>query len=232
MPNNIKDTTFRKLIDILFEEQKSAWSPEKSKISKESTDAREQLEPYIGWQEIRASEQLPTKNAGQVDFKSGQPFMLLPPLEKDTHLVPWLSITYKHPEGNGVNFQNSCCKIRVLMLGKGEGSELVGMGFRIESPESLCQAEEKENETGNHDFYHAQLIKGYEEHGQSFCAPDWLPCTQPSFPLWATNPVDALLSLILTLYGALFYKEFLKKYGSALGPGMSDEFKKLNERLL
>ena len=146
--------------------------------------------------------------------------MPLPPLEKNASFVPVMSVEY-HPEEE---FRKACLRIRVLMIRR-EAESLVGLGFRIESPERYCQNGDQE---GIHDFYHAQLIKGIG-YGPSLDTPDWLPCTQPSFPLWAVDPIDAVLNLVLTLYGRKYFMELLTSIVPKFGA--STEFSSLHDRL-
>ena len=80
---------------------------------------------------------------------------------------------------------------------------LNGIGFRMETPESANTS------IGIHDFYHAQLIqrfspKQFSDKLQTKCL-NWLPGSQPSFPLPANCPVTLLLCLIVTLYGRKCY---------------------------
>ena len=228
------DTAFRRLIDALFDEQQAAWSEERpgDMPSKQALEAKSAIRSYQrGWQELSDARMLPTKQPNVVKFEPDRYLMPLPPLQKDDYLVPLLSISYEHSDRVGAKFEEACCRIYVLMLGKDEDNHLVGIGFRIEGPERNCQKDANVSDKGLHDFYHAQLIKRIRTYGPEFNVPDWLPCKQPSFPLWAINPVDALLNLILTLYGASYYQEFLRNYGSRFSSAMSEEFKLLNKRL-
>ena len=91
-----------------------------------------------------------------------------------------------------------------------------GIGFRMETPESMNQTTNATDSVGIHDFHHAQLIRTF---GQSklddklrVCSPDWLPTTQPSFPLPAKCAVTLLLCLIVTLYGRKYYNRFLAEH--------------------
>jgi hypothetical protein len=219
----MSDAAFQAIVEVLCDEQEAAWSTER-KIPKKSEDTRTALYKYgINW--LINSEKLPKLEDRRLDFSKGRHFMLLPPLEKHSQMVPLLAVYYERQEMGG-DFEGACCRILVLLLQE-EENQLVGMGFRIESPEALCQQDE--GSFGAHDFYHAQLVReaGY---GPDFSSPEWLPDKQPSFPLWAVNPVDALLNLVLTLYGAKWYLDFYRRNSTKI-EGVSDEFKVLNERL-
>ena len=235
MAGSQPDTAFRKLIEALFDEQQAAWSAEKPNEmpSRQSLDVKNVIRRHQkGWQELSDERMLPTKLPNIVEFEIDRYLMPLPPLQKDGHLVAWLSVSYKHSDAVGAKFEEACCRIYVLMLGRDSRDRLIGTGFRIESPERNCQEDSDADRIGRHDFYHAQLIKKIATHGPEFGAPDWLPCTQPSFPLLATQPVEALLNLILTLYGANYYKEFLKRHLARIGDlPMSPEFQRLHGRL-
>ena len=64
------------------------------------------------------------------------------------------------------------------------------LGYRFESPEG------KNNQNaGVHHYYHIQMIQ------PPTCRIDWLPETQPAFPLDADNPVKLLLCVLVSLYG-------------------------------
>lgn len=236
MAKNQQDTAFRTLIDTLFEDQRAAWSSERveSAPSERSLEVKRKVYAFQrGWKELGDEKMLPTKQPNVVNFAEAKYLMPLPPLQKDGHLVPWLSVSYEQSEVVGARFEDACCRLYVLMLAPGEDGQLVGIGFRIESPERNCQQDTGADDSGRHDFYHAQLIRRIRTHGPQFDVPDWLPCNQPSFPLWALNPVDALLSLVLTLYGARYYKDFLRKYAARFRSiPMSNEFKQLHERLV
>ena len=229
--DSMGDTAFRKLINALFNEQMSARSPERREPEAINEVMQAIYARSSGWKELSDERMLPTNVSNVVQFEEKRYLMRLRPLGKDGHLVPWLSISYRHRDRDNAKFEDACCRIYVLMLGQYDG-KLVGAGFRIESPEKNCsEGDNSSDDLGRHDFYHAQLIKSIRTHGPEFDTPPWLPCNQPSFPLWATNPVDALLNLILTLYGATDYRKFLKEHGATIGGTMSNEFKKLNERL-
>ena len=144
----------------------------------------------------------------EVNFSKSQrgQVLYLPPLEKEPHFVPILSLYCKF------NDQQSIAKLRVMLVCLDENGNPRGIGFRMETPESLNQNVNTPTNEGIHDFHHAQLIRkfGQRELDRKLKieCPSWLPESQPSFPLPAECPVMLLLCLILTLYGKRYYKQF------------------------
>lgn len=209
--------SFLKVLELLWQVQKNEWeqhTSERRRQEKQRIDTA--LSRYLlSLENIRPQ--------GQIHWVDAFKLLPLPPLRRNSHLIPFLTIYY-----DGTGNESSCCRIYVLMI-MAEQRKLRGIGFRIESPERNCQPNHAGG-IGAHDFYHAQLVKNVR--GWDFYdTPDWLPDSQPSFPLWAVQPFDALLNLILTLYGANFYLEFLRNYGHFFGKTMSSEFISLHNRL-
>ena len=148
----------------------------------------------------------------EVDFTHSQrgQVLYLPPLEKNPHCIPILSLYCQ------LNNQESVAKLRVMLVSLDGNQDPYGIGFRMETPEYMNQNTNATNSDGNHDFYHAQLIRTFGrskfDDRLQVCSPDWLPTTQPSFPLPATCPVTLLLCLIVTLYGRKYYNRFLAEH--------------------
>ena len=174
---------------------------------------------FAQWQPI-AREDLeglfaPTRSVSgpvEVDFSQSQrgQVLYLPPLEKPPHCIPILSLYCQ------LNNRQSIAKLRVMLVCLDGNQDPYGIGFRMETPESMNQNANATDSDGIHDFHHAQLIRTF---GQSklddklrVCSPDWLPTTQPSFPLPAKCPVTLLLCLIVTLYGKKYYNQFLAEH--------------------
>jgi hypothetical protein len=224
MPFQVQNpqVAFGLLLNTLFKVQRSEWEKVPSqnrKTTKERIDTA--LARYLA-----AGNQLQFDQ--RIDLVQDRKLIPLPPLEKDAHLVPFLTISY---DADGNDFEFSCCRIYVLLLGI-NGGKIHGIGFRIESPESNCKDDQQQNgSVGMHDFYHAQFFRDIRGWDVFYNTPPWLPDSQPSFPLWAIQPIDALLNLILTLYGAKYYLSFFRNHGSGFAHVISDEFKLLNIRL-
>lgn len=224
---------FVELMRALFEVQRSAWSIERSDSQEERVCVLQTLVWTSGWRYLERFDEFDWKE--EVRFEEHKCVLLLPPLERDGGLIPILSIEYAPND----DFSKSCLVMRVLLL-KGQVAEgrekLQGFGFRIESPSAYCQVRNDEGEgdaeMGRHDFYHAQLIV-HIGNGLELDLPDWWPCCQPSFPLRADGPGDAVLNLILTLYGACFYREFLTAHAGRFARGcMSDPFRRFSQQVL
>ena len=165
-----------------------------------------------------------TSETVELDFSQGQRgrLLYLPPLEKDPGCIPILSLYCKLKE------PQSIAKFRVLLVRLDKEREpdgIYGIGFRMETPEKINQNASPStnnqdtnttNNSGRHDFHHAQLIRkfGQDEldNKLQIDCPIWLPQSQPSFPLPAECPVTLLLCLLVTLYGGKYYNDFIEKH--------------------
>jgi hypothetical protein len=151
----------------------------------------------------------------EVNFSKSQrgQVLYLPPLEKEPHFVPILSLYCK------LNDKQSIAKFRVMLVRLDdcfeENRKVYGIGFRMETPESMNQNATTTDNEGIHDFHHAQLIQKFGQTRLNkllIDCPGWIPESQPSFPLPAKCPVTLLLCLIVTLYGRKCYNQFLDNY--------------------
>ena len=218
MSKHDPDKAFRKVLSLLHQAQTSQWE---HVASAKRRQERERIEVAISRYLVQSEYRFDSDK--DITLSDNHLLIPLPPLNKDTHLIPFLTVRYIKDKG-----ADPCCRLYVLMLGHVSG-KLHGIGFRIESPERNCQ-EGSASEMGSHDFYHAQLVRNIK--GWNFYnTPSWLPDSQPSFPLWAMSPTDAVLNLILTLYGAPFYLRFLREHGQHFASAMSEEFKVFNKML-
>ena len=99
------------------------------------------------------------------------------------------------------NLDQECTglELRVMLVSCGDDSLLNGLGFRMEFGKD------------NHGFYHAQLLRdfrtsGHERRGPPIGCLQWLPETQPSFPLPARNSVALILTMLISLYGTNYFE--------------------------
>ena len=139
--------------------------------------------------------------------------LYLPPLEKNTKFVPILSLFCK------LNETQRIAQFKVMLVCFDNDKKQCAVGFRMETPESMNQSTDTSDNGGIHDFYHAQLIRKFDQRApdsaQGFDSPSWLPQSQPSFPLPADCPVTLLLCLIVTLYGRKYYNNFVHIHGTS-----------------
>ena len=146
----------------------------------------------------------------EVDFSQSErgQVLYLPPLEKNPHCVPILSLCCR------LNDQQGIAKFRVMLVSLDKKGDPYGIGFRMETPHS--QDQDTSTNEGIHDFHHAQLIQKFGQtkldNKLQIDCPCWIPETQPSFPLPAECPVTLLLCLIVTLYGRKYYNQFLAEH--------------------
>lgn len=199
---------------LLFQKQNSAWV-ERNPGDKPSDRALKTYNAIINrWIPITFEEIEPLFDEDQLelDFSERGKVLYLPPLKKDAHFVPVLSLDCKWDQT-----QTQCrARLKVMLVClcncTDENQKPYGIGFRLETPENKNQPETTTNNEGIHDFHHAQLIKKFGKDSldgrlQIEC-PDWLPETQPSFPLPAKCPVSLMFCLIATLYGRKEYRKF------------------------
>ena len=207
--------TLKDVLTPLFQIQEEAWFAEEPKW-KPTEQALETYRAVVGkWEPItlRDIEYKFENSELNLDFSSWGKVLYLKPLEKNANFVPVLSLSCT------LNETQSIARLRVMLVCLDGNEAPYGVGFRMETPESTNQNGNETNNKGIHDFHHAQLIRTF---GQSKLddklrvrCPDWLPTTQPSFPLSAECPVTLLLCLILTLYGKRYFDEFLQEYATS-----------------
>ena len=97
--------------------------------------------------------------------------------------------------------------IYALLTQLDKGSNLQSLILRFETDEGENVAGKK---PGKHDFLHAQLCRAIYGPGKVILAqastPEWLPDSQPSFPLDADNQVNLVLCMLISLYGGAYVR--------------------------
>ncbi len=230
MAENIEVFCLKRIIEALYQEQKSMWNSEKKDnfASKEAIKLKADLLRQ-NWREIDDFDLKSILEPEKVDFfQRNKVAMFLPPFEKETAaFVPVMSLQYTYDKGDP---SKNTFAIRVMMMTSASADQPIpcqSIGFRIESPH--------DGELGRHKFYHAQFIHSFDygpwKAGLAETI-EWLPLQQPSFPLWATNPTEAVLCLILTLYGKVYYNKFYGTYATRFSKAIQQEFKNLHARLM
>ncbi|MEP0806540.1 MAG: hypothetical protein HRF47_13720 [Chloroflexota bacterium] len=202
----------------LFDIQQQEWSQwkekERNENEMEQSPALQSHRVISGWYWQIVNENKITKifsSETEVLFSSERLVLFLPPFpSQQREFVPVMTLSYKPSDEPS----NECIKIRVGMY-RLENGEPCGFAFRLESPTSICKEENRErNGIGIHDFYHVQFMKNFENYAPVLHSPDWLPEYQPAICVRANNPVEAILGLVLSLYGLDYFKQFLKQVKS------------------
>ncbi len=148
--------------------------------------------------------QLPLGGNIDCDFYDEKQFLFLPPVEKDGNWIPVVSLRCIKKGRTS----RSETMFRVGLYRKNEEEKVVGFGLRFESP----------HKTGKHDYFHVQLTKHWTNSKKRLISdkcPDWLPDSQPAFPIDAKNPLHLLLCLLVSLYGIKEAKKYLKDSGES-----------------
>ena len=222
------------LLILLFKKQESAWR-KRNPNDKPTKQALETYNAIINkWIPITLKEIESLFTKSQQDFSKWGKVLYLPPLKKDAHFVPVLSLDCKW------NQTQYSARLKVMMVCRrnctDENQKPYGIGFRLETPESTNQTETPVGNEGIHDFHHAQLIKKFGKESldsklQIEC-PSWLPESQPSFPLPAKCPMSLLFCLIATLYGKKEYFDYrgmFPKQKHYHGYNVRDHLKELDQ---
>lgn len=178
--------TLRELFLAIWAEQDEAWR-EGSGENKPSTRAKEALEKVrtmgsFANQLTREAllGRLPSETQLESDFKRA--YLLLPPSPKAADFVPLMRMKYRFAlKDKQFEVKDVCLEVTLFCR---VGTQLEWLPLRLESG------------GGMHNFYHAQLTNNMVP-----TKPNWLPRSQPSFPLCANCPVTLVISLLLTLYG-------------------------------
>ena len=205
--------TLKRILLPLFKIQESAWI-RKNPIPSRSDKALKTFDAiHEKWLPIKFDEIESLFDPAELilNFPERGKVLYLPPLEKNANFVPALSLSCT------LNENQSIAKLRVMLVCLDEDHEKpYGIGFRMETPESMNQNGNEDDNQGIHDFHHVQLIRTFGQVGLDnslpIDCPCWLPVSQPSFPLPAKCPVMLLLCLILTLYGKQYYYQFLRDH--------------------
>ena len=179
-------TLFRRMVQVLLQRPDRYTNARAADIAKEIR--RLSLNPIVEPQML--SRLLPT--ADEVHKKFGErDFLYLRPVANDAIMVPvlWMDC----------DFSRSIPKISMLLglFSWGDGDTVRGLGYRFETPEGQSR-----DGRGIHHYYHAQIIRSMR--GINFppqACSEWLPESQPAFPLDCQQPIHLLISLLVALYG-------------------------------
>ena len=145
-----------------------------------------------------------------VDMKEHKLVLYLEPIEKE-RILPLITIQSDH---DWVHF-----RVYALLAKLNDAANLKSLAIRFETDEGGYK---KNGPKGAHDFCHAQLCNTISESIPVY-APEWLPDSQPSFPLDANDQVSLVLCMLVSLYGS---REVRAKLN---GPGIKNLQQHLNK---
>ena len=141
-----------------------------------------------------------------VKWKDQRRYMFLKPI-CDEGILPLLTLQCSD------NWQHF--SIYVLLMQLDKSSNLKSLILRFETDEGGNVAGKK---PGKHDFMHAQLCRAIYGRKKEIIAqastPEWLPDSQPSFPLDADNQVNLVLCMLISLYGGAYVRPKLLRNGN------------------
>lgn len=138
---------------------------------------------------------LPSEDKVDAAFPTHRYFYLAPITER---LVMLPRIHLKCDFGR--NIPEIRCRLELFLLN--DDLDIQSLGYRFESPEGL-----NDHGAGIHHYYHIQMI----QPPTSLVEIDWLPVTQPAFPINADDPVKLILILLVSLYGLDYLWKILRE---------------------
>lgn len=133
-------------------------------------------------------------------LKEQNRFLYLEPIV-DAGILPFLTLQTSH---EWVHF-----RAYVLLTMFDEDDALQALAIRFETDEG---GPESNGEIGSHDFCHAQLCRSVSSRTRA-TTPNWLPDSQPSFPLDAEDQIELVLCMLTSLYGGRHVVERLNATG-------------------
>lgn len=186
--------SFKGFLTALWREQDTKWRY----VSSSATyTAVQGVFPPIDEKALEAA--IPSDSQRKGDSSFGHRFLYLPPLENEPELVPVMSFHYDFTEKD----RNSM-KLSLHLLTLYDGA-IHALGYRFETPHGSGK-----KEAGVHDFHHVQICREYMGGGNQWKhlpnCPPWLPTSQPSFPIPASDYVELLVCLLVSLYGGHWTK--------------------------
>ena len=135
-----------------------------------------------------------------VTMKEQSLYLYLEPIKKRT-ILPLVTI---QSSDEWVHF-----RIYALLTMLDDNMDIQALAIRFETDES-CP--DPTGSVGSHDFCHAQLCETIGSVAKA-TTPEWLPTSQPSFPLDADDQVTLVLCMLTTLYGGAHVRSKLSATG-------------------
>ena len=126
-----------------------------------------------------------TRGNSELGLRDQHRFLYLEPV--DVNILPLLTL---ETSDQWVHF-----RVYVLLTMLDQCSKLKCLAIRFETDEGGL-----ESDHGSHDFCHAQFCRRINDTPLPK-VPNWIPDSQPSFPLDAENQVGLVLCMLTSLYG-------------------------------
>lgn len=123
-----------------------------------------------------------------VTMKEQNLYLYLEPIKK-RNILPLVTI---QSSDEWVHF-----RIYALLTLLDDNMDIKSLAIRFETDEGSPDRTASE---GSHDFCHAQFCEAIGSVAKA-STPEWLPTSQPSFPLDADNQVSLVLCMLTSLYG-------------------------------
>ena len=183
-------STFRELVLWLWQTHEKPWDY-RNEHAKFIVDSYNLAASSLFDRELEAY--LPSESNVSNCFPNTRYFYLTP-VTDNRIMVPRIQLKCDF----GRNIPEIRCRLELFLLDN--NAEVQSLGFRFESPEGKSA-----QTVGVHHYYHIQLIQ------PPTTRIDWLPETQPAFPIDADDPVKLLLGLLISLYGLNYIDTILRE---------------------
>lgn len=159
--------------------------------------------PITAAEELK--KRLPNSKRLEADLLSSRKHIYLNPIDRGVFLLPVLTL-YCNLRQNDAHYYLG------LFLSEAAGDPVKSFGLRFETPSGG-------GNPGRHSSHHAQFIKGFTTQAPLHGCPSWIPDQEPTLPLNARNPVELLLSVLVSLYGWTYLGELQTAgFGKELKP--------------
>ncbi len=140
------------------------------------------------------------RGCSELSLRNQHRFLILEPLGDKT-VLPLLTL---ETSNQWVHF-----RAYVLLTMLDRCSVLQALAIRFETDEGVPQPN---GLRGSHDFCHVQLCR-YIDGRTRATTPNWLPDSQPSFPVDAEDQIGLVLCMLTSLYGSRHVVERLNTTG-------------------
>lgn len=213
-PSDSVDTTLQQALVWLAER---GVADQQRECGSRDSECRAQAERH-GFYPIndKTLEELLSREPHTGDVHCQGTWLFLPAPRKGSLRLPIINVIYDY------NRDPAEIRMQIAIFYKAS-DEAFAMGWRFESPEHGGE----EGEQSAHGFYHAQpshSLRTLSRHYDLPVADAKVPDGQPAFPLDATDEVDLLLCLLLSIYGL---KEASELVGDATVPDLAQRLRQL-----